>query len=232
MRKPVRPVGHGVIRTEIERVAQKVVAGFRRLPTALVSDCLNRQYAMRADIKPILRDIHVVGCAVTVQSTVGNNLMSHEAIYLARPGDVLVIDGRGHVDTSIWGGVQAMAARRRKIAAVIVDGAIRDVAEMRRSRFPVFCKGVVPTGPHKGWGDSVNVPIQCGGVPVNPGDLIVGDDDGVVVVPREEAEEVLRLARARVRLEAKWRKAVTQGRTTLDVIGLTEVVRRSGAVRR
>jgi len=230
--KPARPVGHGIIRAKIERTDPKIVASFRKIPSTIVSDCLNRQYAMRADIKPIFQNIHITGCAVTVQSTVGNNLMSHEAISVAHPGDVLVIDGRGYVDTSIWGGVQALAAKRRGIAAVIVDGAIRDVAEMRRSRFPVFCKGVVPTGPHKGWGDSVNVPIQCGGVPVNPGDLIIGDDDGVVVVPREEAVEVLRLAKARVRLENEWRKGVARGRTTLDVIGLAEVVRRSGAVRR
>ena len=154
--------------------------------------------------------------------------MTHQAIYLAEPGDVIVVDARGHLDTSVWGGIQTLACEKCGVAGVVIDGSVRDLQEIRESRFPVFCKGVVPAGPHKGWGDSINIPIQCGGVPVNPGDIVVGDDDGVVVIPKNEAEEVLSLAKERIETEKKWIRGIKGGKTTLEVIELDKKIKELG----
>ena len=139
---------------------------------------------------------------------------------IARPGDVLVIDARGCLGNSIWGGIQSEYARKRGVCGLIVDGAIRDVEDMRKMKFPVYCKGVTPAGPHKGWADNVNLPIQCGGVPVSAGDLIVGDDDGVTVLPKEFIEVVYKEALARLRNEETWLQRIHEGQSSLDAVGL------------
>jgi len=144
---------------------------------------------------------------------------------------VLVIDARGYLDTSIWGGIQTQVAKKLGIAGVVVDGSVRDVRIIRKLRYPIFCSGVVPAGPHKGLGDSVNVPVQCGGVPVNPGDIVIGDDDGVVVVPREKAEEVLKKAKERLKIEKEWLEKIDRGETTLRAIGLDKKLEEMGVTR-
>lgn len=215
----------GIVCRKIIRPSKDLIRAFRKLPTTIVSDSLNRSYAMKADLRPIYESIRICGPAVTVQSMCGNNIGSHIALSFCQKGDVIVIDGRGHTDTSIWGGVQAYYAKKIGIEAVIIDGSIRDVAEMKKMRLPVFCKGIVPTGPHKGWADSVNIPIQCAGVPVTPGDLIIGDDDGVVVVPRERLKEILKLSQQRLAMEKRWKQELVKGKNTLEAVGLKEKIK-------
>jgi regulator of RNase E activity RraA len=209
---------------EINRVKKEIIKEFKKLPTTIISDAMNRTNVMKALIKPLIENIHIAGSAITVKCIVGDNIMTHQALYLAKPGDVLVIDARGYVDTSIWGGIQTEVAKKLGIAGVVIDGSIRDVLTVRRLKYPIFCCGVVSAGPHKGFGDSINVPIQCGGVPVNPGDIVVGDDDGVVVVPRKNAEEVLKRARERLKMEKEWMKKINKGETTLKAIGLDKKI--------
>lgn len=218
----------GVIRRQIERPKPEVVAQFEALPSSIVSDAMNRANAMRATIKSLRPGVRCVGTAVTVQSMVGCNLMSHQAIYLAKPGDVLVIDGRGHVDTSIWGFVQTRACQIQGLAGVVIDGSVRDSAEIRECGYPVFCAGASPLGPHKGWGDSINLPIQCGGVRVAPGDIVVADDDGVVVVPQEWAERVAEAARACLEAEKGWFERLEQGESTVEILGLDQKIQSLG----
>ena len=210
----------GIIYTKIERTEKKILEEFKSIATTLISDAMNRTNVMKASIKPIVENIRIAGNAVTAKCIVGDNLMTHQALYLAEAGDILVIDGKGYTDKSIWGGIQTEVSMKRGIAGVVIDGAIRDVQEVKRLKYPVFCSGVVPAGPHKGWGDSINVPIQCGGVPVHPGDIIVGDDDGVVVVPLREAEEILKKAKDLIEVERGWKKKLDEGKTTLEAIGL------------
>lgn len=210
----------GVIYKKIDRVPKKVIKEYKKIPTSVISDAMNRTNAMKASIKPITEGAHIAGSAITVKCIVGDNIMTHQAIYLAMPGDILVVDGRGYVDKSIWGGIQTEIAMKRGIQGVIIDGAIRDASVAKRFRYPIFCSGVVPTGPHKGWGDSINVPIQCGGVPVCPGDLIVGDEDGVVVVPKGDVTEILKKSRKIIETEKEWKKRIDEGKTTLEAIGL------------
>jgi len=175
---------------------------------------------MRAAIKALRPGVRCVGPAVTVQAMVGCNLMSHKAIYVAQAGDVIVFDAHAHVDTSVWGYLQTRACQIRRLAGVVIDGSVRDSDQVRESGFPVFCAGISPLGPHKGWGDSINVPIQCGGVRVAPGDIIVGDDDGVVVVPQESAATVVKIAHEYLEQEKNWFRELENGETTLSILDL------------
>ena len=218
----------GVINKTVKRSSKKVIDGFKGIPTTIVSDAMNRMNCMIAEIKPLVSDIHTVGSAVTVQSMVGCNIMSHKAIYVAEPGDIIVFDARGHKNTSVWGFLQTKACAIRTLAGVVIDGTVRDSREVRESRFPVFCRGVTPAGPHKGWGDSINISIQCGGVSVNPGDIVVGDDDGVVVVPYEKAEEVLKESRNRLQIEKEWFEKLEKGISTMEILGLDKKIAELG----
>ena len=218
----------GVINKTVKRSSKEVIDGFKGIPTTIISDAMNRMNCMIAEIKPLVSDIHTVGSAVTIQAMVGCNIMSHKAIYVAEPGDMIVFDARGHKNTSVWGFLQTKACVIRKLAGVVIDGTIRDSKEIRESRFPVFCRGVTPAGPHKGWGDSINIGIQCGGVSVNPGDIVVGDDDGVVVVPCEKAEEVLKESRNRLQIEKEWFEKLEKGISTMEILGLDKKIAELG----
>ena len=165
-----------------ERLTADELAAWREIPTAVISDDVNRTATMQAAIKPVGPGMGFAGQALTAQTMVGDNGTLHYALTKAWPGAVLIVDARGHEETAVWGGILVAAALARKISAVVIDGAVRDVAELRDSGVAVYARAVVPNGPHKGFGGSVNTPIQCGGVPVDPGDIVVGDEDGVVVI--------------------------------------------------
>jgi 4-hydroxy-4-methyl-2-oxoglutarate aldolase len=155
---------------------------------------MNRFGAMHPRIKPIATPIKMVGPALTVRTRPADNLMAHYATHIAMPGDVLVIDAGGLETNSIWGGLMTHTAKKKGLAGVVIDGAVRDSATIRQLGYPIFARAVSPMNGHKDGPGEVNVIIQCGGVQVKPGDIIVGDDDGVVVVPREDAEIILEKA--------------------------------------
>jgi len=209
---------------KIRRPSPDWINKFKKIPSSIISDCLNRYYGMSAEIRPIFHGIRLCGPALTIQSMAGNNMMSHLALTFAESGDVLVIDARGYLGNAGWGGVQAAYASKRGVAGLVVDGAIRDVEDMRKMRFPVFCKGITPAGPHKGWADCINVPVQCGGMPVMPGDLIIGDDDGVAVVPHGQLKEVYEESVERMKKEKSWIRDINKGRSSLDAVGLRKML--------
>jgi 4-hydroxy-4-methyl-2-oxoglutarate aldolase len=213
------------ITKSIRRPEEKWINSFKELPASILSDCLNRTHAMNSDIRPVFENIRICGSAVTIESMAGNNLMSHIALTYTKPGDVLVIDAKGAKSPAVWGGIQTLYARKRGVAGVVIDGVVRDIEDIRKMRFPVYCKGTTPAGPHKGWADSVNVPVQCGGVPVHPGDLVVGDDDGVVIVPFSRIEEVYEEAVRRLKTEEKWIKDIENGQSSLEAVGLTSTLK-------
>ena len=132
----------------------------------------------------------------------------------------LVIDAGGYSRNAVWGGILQLAAERAGITGIVLDGYVRDVAELRRSKVPVFARGAVPAGPHKGWGGSICETIQAGGCVVSAGDFIVADDDGVVVVPALRRQKVLRAAQARIEAEKNIIDQLEAGRTTVDILGL------------
>ena len=175
---------------------------FGGIPTTILADILGREQVMTFGIGPLWPPTGpVAGPAFTVVCAPGDNLMLHAAIYRADPGSVLVVES-GDVEYAVAGGNVCAVAQQRGVAALVVDGVIRDLAEVRNSGFPVFARGVVPVAGRKAVTAPLNAPVRCGGVTVQARDIVVADDDGVVVVPRDRREQVLAEARARLAREA------------------------------
>lgn len=231
--KPQSAEAHGGpgfrVRSSKERAPQEVIEGFRQFENALVSDLMNRLYAMQRQIRPQVPFAGpIVGSACTVRVFPGDNLMVHMALDLAEPGDVIVVDASGSDMNAALGDMIANKARHRGVAGFVVDGLIRDVAGIEAAGMPVFARGVTPIGPlHRGPGE-VNFAIQCGGVVVFPGDVIMADRDGVVVVPREFAPELLERCRERSRAEAAYVADVKRGE--FDNSWAHEEARASGCI--
>ncbi|MEK9752707.1 MAG: aminotransferase class I/II-fold pyridoxal phosphate-dependent enzyme, partial [Rhodospirillaceae bacterium] len=163
-------------RTDYRRLERRELDAWEGVAPAIVGDCMNRAQVMAARIKPLSPGIRLIGQARTVNCMVGDNAAIHVAIDLAEPGEVLVVDARAHLDTAVWGGIMTRAAMQRGLAGIVLDGALRDAAEIRELGFAAFCAGVVPAGPSKGFGGVIDGAISCGGVAVASGDLIVGDE--------------------------------------------------------
>jgi RraA family protein len=193
--------------------APELVHRFGAFGAADVSDMMNRLYTMNPAIKPVTpRELRLLGRACTVKVFPGDNLMVHKSLDLANPGDVLVIDASSSMMTAVIGDLVSTKARHRGIAGVVVDGLVRDLdGILALGDFPVFARGTTPLGPlHRGPGE-VNYPVSVGGIVVNPGDVIVGDADGVVVVPQESAESMLRRLDTRAAAAAEYQSAVARG---------------------
>lgn len=180
------------IRLEIERLDPAVYAALGRFPTPDISDQLNRLYAIDPQIRCLTSPMHhVCAPACTVKVFPGDNLMVHKSLDVLERGDVVVIDAGGSPMNAVLGDLISTKARHRGAAGFVVDGLVRDLPAIRQLDLPVFARGATPIGPlHRGPGE-INFPICCGGVVVHPGDIIVGDAMGVVVVPREVAVELL-----------------------------------------
>ena len=207
------------IARSFERPSAELVAAFRGLASANISDVQGRQNTLDYRVKPIYTPMEpICGAAFTVKARPGDNLLATKAIHMAQPGDVIVISGSYDTALSVWGGVMSAMARTKGITGVVTDGLARDVAETRSSGLPVYAIGLTPVGPTKEGVGQINTPVSCGGVIIYPGDLIVGDEDGVVAVRRLEAEAVLERVHARMRLEAQWFEAIARGETILEDI--------------
>jgi RraA family protein len=181
------------LRYQQERPSPEVVEGFSRFETPEISDLLNRLYTMNCEVRAFTEpELRIVGPACTVKVFPGDNLMVHKALDIAQPGDVIVVDASSSKMTAIIGDTISMKARHRGIAGFVIDGLIRDLPAIRRlGDFPVFARGVTPIGPLQRGPGEINYPVSVGGIVVNPGDLIVGDLNGVVVVQREAAADLL-----------------------------------------
>jgi regulator of RNase E activity RraA len=201
-------------------LSEAELQSWKGVATAVVGDAQNRSQCMSADIKPLKRGLCFYGQARTVQTAVGDNSAVHAAIALLRPGEVLAIDAGGHVDTAIWGEVMTVAAQSRGVAAVVLDGAVRDAAKMREMNFTIFACGVVPRGPHKGFGGTIDGPVSVGGVTVYPGDLLIGDDDGVAVVPLTSIDAVLKEVQRIESRETQMLDAIRAGKSSAEVVGV------------
>lgn len=201
------------MRREISFIDPAIVAGISEFDTPSISDLMNCLFTMSPDIKPMSDPtLRILGPACTVKVFPGDNLMVHKSLDIARPGDVVVVDTSGSALTAVLGDLISTKARHRGIAGFVVDGLIRDLpAIIELGDFPVFARGVTPIGPlHRGPGE-VNYPISAGGIVVHPGDVVVGDRNGVVIVPRDAAEDVLDRLRAKAALEAEYKAAVARG---------------------
>lgn len=178
-----------------------LVDALRGLPTSVISDVMGRLVGTTG-LRPILRtSVSICGPAVTVRVRAGDNLLIHKALDMLRPGDVLVVDGEGDVSRALVGEIMMTAAQVRGAAAFVLDGAVRDVAAFDEGRFPCWARGVSLRGPYKNGPGTINLPVQVGGMWVNPGDIVVGDADGVVAVTPAQAQEVAARARDKVAQE-------------------------------
>jgi regulator of RNase E activity RraA len=201
------------IRYEIERPPAELVAELGRFDTPQISDLMNRLYTMAAEIRNLTNPtLRILGPACTVKVYPGDNLMVHKSLDVARPGDVIVVDTGASSQTAALGDLVSTKARHRRIAGLVVDGMVRDLPGIRDLEdFPVFARGVTPIGPlHRGPGE-INHPVCVGGIVVHPGDIVVGDLNGVVVVPRDFAQELLDRLLTRTGAEADYTEAVRRG---------------------
>ena len=180
------------VRLDVTRPDPALIEPFQEFSTPDISDLLNRLYAMDPGIRCLTGSHHqLCGPACTVKVFPGDNLMVHKALDVAQPGDIIVVDASRSTQNAVLGDLISAKARHRKIAGFIVDGMIRDLPSILELDYPVFARGTTPIGPlHRGPGE-INYPIACGGIVVNPGDLIVADAAGTIVVPREIAAELL-----------------------------------------
>lgn len=204
-----------------------LVNAFRTVPTAHVSDCMGRSVGglgLKVYHKP--GSAPLCGPAITVRTRPGDNLMIHKAIAMAQPGDVIVIDGAGDLTQALIGGLMRTSALRRGIAGFVVNGAIRDVAEWLEGGIAVYASGHVHRGPSKDGPGEINVTISCAGLSVAPGDLILGDDDGVVAIPIAEIEALLPRVQAHAIREDKIRANNAAG--TSDPERFNEILRSKG----
>lgn len=196
------------------------LARWRKVPPAVAGDNMNRDRSMSAAIQPVAEGAAMVGHARTVAVMAGDNGAVHAALPLLQPGEILVIAARGAGEVAIIGEIIVECAKMRGVAGIVVDGAVRDVSALRGIGIPVYATGATPRGPHKGFGGEIDVAVACAGVVVTPGDLVLGDDDGVTVVPRARCDAVLPLAEAQVAKEADVIARVRAGTTTAEIQGI------------
>ena len=200
-----------MIRKAFERPDQALVEGFDVFETADVSDAMNRLYAMSGEITNLSNDKNLLGVACTVKLYPGDNLMIHKMLDIAKPGDVVVVDCSGAMTNAVFGDLVANKAKHRGIGGYIIDGLIRDLDGVKETGLPVFARGVTPFGPlHRGPGE-INTPISCGGVVVNPGDIIKADSTGIAVIPRAYAQEILDRLRESKAKQAAYVESVKRG---------------------
>jgi 4-hydroxy-4-methyl-2-oxoglutarate aldolase len=184
--------------------------------------------AMDGGIKPIDPRSRLVGPAFTVDMRPADNLMLHYALLKAKPGDVLVVDAKGFLEAGPWGDVLTAQAMRMGLAGLLIDGAVRDADAIVAAGFPVFCRGLSIKGTGKHQPGLIGVPVSVGGVVVRPGDIVVGDRDGVAIVAHERLADVVSASVAREQKEGQMRSSIAAGATTAELLNLTATLQRLG----
>ncbi|AKU06726.1 MULTISPECIES: 4-carboxy-4-hydroxy-2-oxoadipate aldolase/oxaloacetate decarboxylase [Haloferax] len=212
------------IEPDVERPDRELVEAFEEIPSTIVSDVTgNIGLTMDAGLRPAYEGVEMAGTAVTVKAAPGDNLIIHKAITLTEPGDVLIIDCDGYTDTGHVGELMCTSCQANGLAGLVIDGAYRDSREIAEMEFPVYGRGVNPQGPLKQDPGSINVTVSVGGVSVDPGDIVIGDDDGLAVIPREGAEEVLERAHEKLSAEDSVREEVLDGEYLYELNGYDEL---------
>lgn len=197
-----------------QRPSEELIEEFNSVVTPHISDNLNRMFAGGTALRPYHKNGKLVGTALTVKTRPGDNLLVHKAIDIAQPGDVIVVDAGGDLTNAIVGEIMLRIAKKNQIKGFVINGAIRDIAAFANDTFPVYAAGVTHRGPYKDGPGEVNVPISLDGMVVNPGDIIVGDEDGLVVVPLEKASQILEAAKNHQKMEEKIMETIENG--TID----------------
>lgn len=196
---------------EFERVSPELIERARKYQAAILCDVAGRRGTMNARIRALNPSMTVCGPAFPVEVRPGDNLMFHVALAVAKPGDVIVVDGKGDATCALFGDLMVTQAEAAKLGGFVVDAASRDTASLAAGTFPIFAAGTNPCGPTKGLPGRLGQPASVGGVAVNPGDLVVGDVDGIVVIPRAEVEAVIEAAAKKLASEEQRIAEIEQG---------------------
>ncbi|WP_250520579.1 MULTISPECIES: RraA family protein [unclassified Caballeronia] len=196
---------------DIDRVSPELVEAAAKFQAAILADVAGRRGTVHGRVKPLSPKMKVAGPAITVEVRQGDNLAIHAALAIAKPGDVIVVDGKGDVSCALLGEIMATQAKVSGIAGIVIDAAVRDAHELANGDYPIFSAGLNPCGPTKSVAGLVNHPISAGGTAVNPGDLVVGDADGVVVIPRADVARIVELAQKKLDMETARIAAIHKG---------------------
>lgn len=194
-------------------------AAWEGLATANLSDVIGRVGAMDGGIRRLCGD-RMVGPAHTVLTATGDSSSIHRALAVAPPGSALIVDAQGGIARAVWGNVLTVAAMERGVVGAVIDGAVRDIDEIAALGFTLFARATCPAGPHKGFRGVHGAPVQCGGVVVNPGDVVAGDADGVTVVPQAQIGTILAAVECVAAAERTWMDRIRAGESSTDILGL------------
>jgi len=212
-----------------DRTPAEIVAQAAQFPSSILADVAGRRGALHGRIAPLAPSMRFAGTALTVEVRPGDNLMIHAALALAQPGDVIVVDGKGDLSAALMGEIMCQQAAAIGVVGVVLDGAARDSEAIREMGFPMFAAGLNPNGPTKAVSGRLNHPVSVGGVTIYPGDLVVGDGDGVTVIERDKAAAMMPLAVQKVEAETR-RIADIKSRKALRPSWLDEALRAAGVL--
>ena len=208
--------------------AEELLTALSRQAPTTVYEAAGKQGAMDTSLRPVAPGMRLCGRALTVRCQPADNLTLHAAVAMAKPGDVIVADVSGFVEAGHWGEILTVAAQQRGVAGLVINGGVRDIDAARRRDFPVFAAGVSMKATVKEVLGSINEPIVCGGVEVRPGDIVLGDDDGLVVVAIETAGDALQAAIARETAELDVMRRLQAGELTIDILGFRTRLAQTG----
>ena len=206
-------VGFRIVRSAA-RPARSLIEDFASIPTAIISDNMHRLFAGGIALRPYHGDRLLSGVALTVRTRPGDNLMVHKALDIAQPGDVIVVDAGGDVTNAIIGEIMLSYGKSRGVVGFVIDGAVRDSAAIGTMDLPVYARGITHRGPYKDGPGEIGIAVTVGGMVVNDGDIIIGDEDGLLAIPQERAEAILELAKAQQAREADILRSIADG--TID----------------
>ncbi|SDZ09708.1 RraA family protein [Tindallia californiensis] len=206
------------VRTKINRLDQNTIEKIKQYDTTLLADGAGSRIALSSDLKPVIQEKSIVGPAITLKLTLGDSLLVSKAIDIAQAGDIIVIDAFGTDMNAVWGDLKSLIAKQKNIEGIIIDGSIRDVSACREIGVQIYCKNIVCSSSTKNSPGEINIPIVCGGMNVHPGDIVVGDENGVVILPADDVDKILENAKKKQEMVEKIRQEIIKGKYISDNI--------------